>query len=128
MASSKTLKDVPREWTMNKELSSDPSPVLDHQGEGMLIRKAASHALVSLGFQQEEELGTTQIFIDQKTVASIPAINEEWILDWQERQQSDSTLGKVKSKSRWREKNEISKSYLTEGLEENEVVEALASN
>lgn len=110
---------------MNKELSSDPSPALELQGVGMLIRKAASHAPISLDVRQKEEAGTTQIFIDQKTAASISAINEEWILDWQEREQKDSILGKVRSRSRWRKKVEISEDYLTEGLEEDEVVEAL---
>ena len=125
MASKKTLKDLSGKWRMNKDLSTDPSPVLELQGVGALVRKAASHAPISLDVRQKEESGTTQIFIDQSTAASIPAINEEWILDWQDREQKDAILGKVKSKSRWRKKGEISQGWLTEGLEEDEVVEAL---
>ena len=125
MSNDKSLKDLSGHWKMNQELSSDPSPVLELQGVGALVRKAASHAPISLDVRQKEESGTTQIFIDQKTAASIPAINEEWILDWQDREQSDAILGKVKSRSRWRKKEEIDEKYLTEGLEEDEVVEAL---
>lgn len=109
---------------MNKDLSSDPSPVLELQGVGVLIRKAASHAPILLDVRHEDKSGPNQFFIDQKTAASIPAINEEWILDLQEREQSNAILGKVKSRSRWRRKAELRSGFLKEGLEEDEVVEA----
>ena len=67
----------------------------------------------------------THIYIDQSTTANIPAIKEQWILDWQEREQKDAALGPVKSKSRWSKLQDVDDTYLKEGnREEGEVVEA----
>jgi hypothetical protein len=54
----------------------------------------------------------------------------EWYLDWQEREQKDSFLGKVKSKSRWISAKDISDSFLSEGIPEShgEVIEAEVEN
>lgn len=39
--------------------------------------------------------------IDQKTTANIPAVNEEWITDWEFRESKDPVMGLVKAKARW---------------------------
>jgi hypothetical protein len=59
-----SLKDLSGKWSMNKKLSSDPSPVLELQGGGAFIRKAASHAPISLTVRQKEGSGTSEIYID----------------------------------------------------------------
>jgi hypothetical protein len=38
---------------------------------------------MTLDIRRKEDSNTVQIFNDQKTTASIPAIIEEWSLDWQ---------------------------------------------
>ena len=58
---------------MNKDLSSDVSPVLELQGFNVVTRKAASSAPVSLAITQE---GREEIHIDQKTSAVLPSIKE----------------------------------------------------
>jgi hypothetical protein len=40
---------------------------------------------MTLDIRRKEDSNTVQIFNDQKTTASIPAIIEEWSLDWQDR-------------------------------------------
>lgn len=110
---------------MNKDLTSDVSPVLEIQGFNNLIRKAVSMAPVNLSISQR---GDEEIHIDQSTTASIPAIKEEWYpKEYEWREQKDTFLGKVKSRSRWVRAAELQgvAGFLTEGLEGGqEVIEA----
>ncbi|KAK5114772.1 hypothetical protein LTR85_010085 [Meristemomyces frigidus] len=125
MASNKSLQDLSGKWKMNKELSSDVTPVLAIQGFGALVRKAASMAPVNLFVRQN---GDSEIYIDQSTTANIPAIKEEWYpRDHEWRENKDSFLGKVKSRSRWAKVSELSgaEGLLTEGVDgDAEVIES----
>ena len=120
---SKTLKDLNGKWSMNKDLSSDVSPVLEIQGFNSLIIKAVSSAPVNLSISQQ---GDKEIHIDQSTTASIPALKEEWYpSDHEWREQKDSFLGKVRSRSRWAKASELEDGFLKEGLgNDGETIEA----
>lgn len=122
---SKNLKDLNGKWSMNKDLSSDPSPVLEIQGVNAMIRKAASMAPISLDVSQPS---ADEIHIKQSTTASIPAIDEEWYPgDYEWREQSDKLLGKVRSRSRWAKVDELGgfDAFLVKGLGgDDEVIQA----
>lgn len=75
MADEKHLKNLKGKWHMNRELSSDVSPVLEIQGFNAVMRKAVSYAPVNLDISQPSD---TEIRIKQSTTANIPAIDEEW--------------------------------------------------
>lgn len=125
MASNKSLKDLNGKWSMNRDLSSDVSPVLEIQGFNALIRKAVSFAPVNLAVTQK---GDSEIHIKQSTTANIPAVQEEWYpKDHEWRENKDSFLGRVKSRSRWAKVSELegAEGFLTEGLgAEEEVIES----
>lgn len=65
------------------------------------MRKAIAAAPVYLHISMSKENSHTTYNIDQKTTASIPAVNEEWITDWRMRDTEDRVMGKVKAKARW---------------------------
>lgn len=75
MAGGKTLKSLAGKWTMSGSESSGIPDVLEIQGFGIMMRKAVSVAPIYLSIKQN---GAQEIFIDQTTTASIPAIKEEW--------------------------------------------------
>lgn len=113
---------------MSKSLSSDVTPVLELQGFNVMLRKAIPHAPVYLEISQK---GSNEYHIDQTTTASIPAIKEEWYLDWEWREQKDAILGKVKSRSRWIKVSELENAagFLTDGLKgDDQAVEAIVES
>lgn len=61
---SKSLKDLSGKWTMNRDLSSDVTETLKIQGFGLVMRKAAGVAPVTLEVEQSEN----EIRIKQSTV------------------------------------------------------------
>ena len=71
------------------------------QGFNVVMRKAIAAAPVYLHITMSSEDSHTKYNIDQKTTASIPAVNEEWITDWQMRETEDRVMGTVKAKARW---------------------------
>ncbi|TKA72659.1 hypothetical protein B0A55_07241 [Friedmanniomyces simplex] len=123
MSAPKSLHDLSGKWSMNRDLSTDVSPVLEIQGFNALIRKAVTYAPVNLTITQK---GDGEIHIDQTTTASMPAVKEEWYpKDHEWRETKDSFLGKVRSRSRWTKAVELEKGFLTEGLGgEDEVIES----
>ena len=122
---SKNLKDLNGKWSMNKDLSSDVSPVLEIQGINAMMRKAVSFAPVNLDISQPS---ADEIKIKQSTTANIPAIDEEWYPgDHEWREQSDKLLGKVRSRSRWAKVSELTDfdGFLVSDLSgENAVIQA----
>lgn len=103
--SDKNLKDLNGKWSMNKDLSSDVSPVLEMQGINAMMRKAVSFAPVNLDVSQPSK---DEIKIKQSTTANIPAIDEEWYPgDHEWREQADKLLGKVRSRARWAKVSEL---------------------
>lgn len=88
------------------------------------MRKAIAHAPVYLHVSQSKEGGNTKYKIDQKTTASIPAVNEEWITDWKMRDSKDPVMGKVSAKARWLKADDVEDSeflaggWLDEGAEQ----------
>lgn len=126
-SSTKSLDNLVGKWKMTSD-SSDPSPVLELQGFGRLIRATASKAPITLHITQK---GRSEYHIKQSTTASIPAVQEEWYPEdsshsW--RENNDSFLGKVKSRSKWSKAGEVNgegKDFLVQGLGDgDEVVEA----
>lgn len=123
--SSKNLKDLNGKWSMNKDLSSDVSPVLEIQGINAMMRKAVGFAPVNLDVKQPS---ADEIHIKQSTTANIPAIDEEWYPgDHEWREQNDKLLGKVRSRSRWANVSELQgfDGFLLKDLKgEDEVIQA----
>lgn len=112
---------------MHNALSSDVTEVLKVQGFNALFRKAVSYAPVSLNITQK---GESEIYINQSTTASIPAVKEEWYpADHEWREQKDAVFGKLKSRSRWVKISELqnggAEAFLIDGLDGGEeVIEA----
>jgi hypothetical protein len=112
---SKTLHDLAGKWKLDKSLSDDISPVLELQGVNTLLRKAISTASVHLKISQPSE---NEIHIEQTAIAaSIPGTTEQYILDCQWRENKDPFFGKVKGRSRWIDRSEVTEDGLKEGLD-----------
>ena len=71
------------------------------------MRTAISKAPVYLHISQSKEGSNTKYKIDQKTTASIPAVNEEWITDWDLRTTKDAVMGEVKAKAKWSKPGDV---------------------
>lgn len=88
------------------------------------MRKAIAYAPVYLHISQSQDNDNTKFRIDQKTTANIPAVNEEWITDWESRETKDPVMGMVKAKARWSEAGSVDDSdflaggWLDEGKEQ----------
>jgi hypothetical protein len=94
-----TLQNLSGRWTLNKSQSSDFASVLELQGVNKLIRTAASAASVHVTITQPDE---QHISIKQSVTAGrIPGTTEEYVLDWEWRENDDSFYGKVRGRSRW---------------------------
>ena len=98
------------------------------------MRKAVAHAPVYLDITQTSEGSVTQYKIDQSTTASIPAVKEQWITDWEFREYKDPVMGKVRAKARLAEPKSVedsdylASSWLDEGNEQVEgFVESIES-
>ncbi|ERF75476.1 hypothetical protein EPUS_07008 [Endocarpon pusillum Z07020] len=101
----KTLKTLSGNWKLNKSLSDDISPVLELQGVNTLLRKAISAASVHLRISQVSE---NEIHIAQTaTAAGIPGTTEQYILDYQWRENNDPFFGQIKGRSRWIDRSEV---------------------
>ncbi|KAL8912486.1 MAG: hypothetical protein Q9171_002499 [Xanthocarpia ochracea] len=95
----KTLHNIAGRWTLNKSLSDPFTPVLNLQGVNGLIRSIASHTSVHLNITQPSP---DEIHLQQTaTGASIPAVTEDWILDWKWREGQDPLFGEMKGRARW---------------------------
>ena len=102
--SSKTLHNIAGRWTLNKDLSDPFAPVLKLQGVNGLIRSVASYTSVHLKIEQPSP---NEIHLQQTaTGASIPAVTEDWILDWQWRDGKDPLFGDMIGRARWIKKEE----------------------
>ncbi|KAG7008585.1 hypothetical protein G7Y79_00005g017260 [Physcia stellaris] len=100
----KTLHNIAGRWTLNKDLSDPFEPVLKLQGVNGFIRKLASHTSVHLNITQPTP---NEIHLQQTaTGASIPAVTEDWILDWQWRDGKDPLFGDMTGRARWIKKEE----------------------
>jgi hypothetical protein len=131
-APQRSLRDLSGSWSQNKDLSSDVSPVLQIQGFNSLLISAVKRAPINLSITQHSD---DEILIEQSTTAGIPAVKEEWYPpasskgSWGEwRENEDSFLGKVRSRSRWVKVGQLDgkgDAWLIEGLsKDEEVVEA----
>lgn len=79
------------------------------------MRKAVSKAPVYLDIVQSTEGPNSKYKIDQSTTAHIPAVKEEWITDWEFREQKDPVMGRVRSKARLIELGGLEDSDFLEG-------------
>ncbi|KAK5061322.1 hypothetical protein LTR84_007864 [Exophiala bonariae] len=95
----KTLQNLAGKWKLNGIQSDEFSQVLAMQGVNALLRKAISVASVQLKISQPSK---QEIHMEQTaTAASIPGTTEEYILDWQWRQNHDAFFGDIEGRSRW---------------------------
>ncbi|KAL8790056.1 MAG: hypothetical protein Q9213_000758 [Squamulea squamosa] len=95
----KTLHNIAGRWTLNKDLSDPFTPVLSLQGVNGFIRAIASHTSVHLKISQPS---ADEIHLQQTaTGAAIPAVTEDWILDWTWRDGKDPLFGDMKGRARW---------------------------
>lgn len=119
---SPSLKNLTGKYHQSKAKSSDVSPVLQLQGFNKLLAATVSKAPINIDITQKND---NEVQIKQSTTASIPAITEEWIHDWEWREFGDAFLGKVRSRSRWRKAAELGDEFLKEGVNgQEELVEA----
>jgi hypothetical protein len=125
----KSLRNLAGKWKLNKSLSSDIAPVLELQDVNFLLRKAISSASVHLKISQPNE---NEIHIEQTaTAAKVPGTTEQYILDYQWRENKDPFFGQVKGRSRWIDRSEIEEEGLKEGvdkLEEGKLIEATSGD
>ena len=92
-----TLEHLSGTWKLNMNLSDSIEPILAAQGVNTLLRKAISSASVTLFVSQPER---DRYEIKQKaTAAGIPGTTEEYILDWEWRENHDAFFGQVKGMS-----------------------------
>ncbi len=95
----KTLHNIAGHWTLNKSLSDPFTPVLALQGVNGFIRSIAAHTSVHLTIRQPNP---STIHLQQTaTGACIPAVTEDWILDWTWRDGQDPLFGEMKGRARW---------------------------
>lgn len=80
-----------------------------------MTRKAIAYAPVYLEITQTKEGQHTKYRIDQKTTANIPAVNEEWITDWEFRESKDPVMGLVNAKARWSDPGSVDDSDFLAG-------------
>ena len=107
--SHKTLKDLKGKWKLNKSLSDDITPILAIQGTNILLQKAISSASVTLTISQPE---AEKYNIKQTaTSASIPGTTEEYILDYEWRENHDPFFGHVNGRSKWITMEDARKDY-----------------
>lgn len=100
-----TLDQLSGTWKLNKKLSDDIEPILALQGTNTLIRKAISSASVTLHVTQPDK---DKYEIKQSaTAVGIPGTTEQYILDWEWRENHDAFFGDVKGRSRWAEQSEF---------------------
>ncbi|KAL8664428.1 MAG: hypothetical protein Q9168_007910 [Polycauliona sp. 1 TL-2023] len=92
----KNLHNIAGRWTLNKPLSK---PDLNLQNINIFIRSIATHTSVHLTISQPSP---SSIHLQQSaTGASIPAVTEDWILDWTWRDGHDPLFGDMKGRARW---------------------------
>jgi len=100
----------------NKTLSDDTDEIFRLQGVGWLKRRAISMATVTLYVKHyKDESGVEYIEIDQRLTGGIPGTIEKRILDWTDREHSDSLYGAVVGKSRRVQLDEIENEFLKKG-------------
>ncbi|KAL8657112.1 MAG: hypothetical protein Q9226_002245 [Calogaya cf. arnoldii] len=95
----KTLRNIAGRWTLNKSLYDPFHPVLSLQGINGSIRSIAAHTSVHLTISQPSPI---EIHLQQTaTGASIPAVTEDWTLDWTWRDGHDPLFREMKGRARW---------------------------
>ncbi|KAL8849139.1 MAG: hypothetical protein Q9221_005862 [Calogaya cf. arnoldii] len=95
----KTLHNIAGRWTLNKSRSDPFTRVLSLQGVNGFICSIAAHTSVHLTISQPSY---NEIHLQQTaTGASIPAVTEDWILDWTGRDGHDPLFGEMKGRARW---------------------------
>lgn len=117
-----SLKDLTGKYHMSSSKSSDVSEVLKSQGFNQIIASTVFKAPVDIHVTQKSD---NEVEIKQTTAASIPAITEQWIHDWEYREFKDFFLGKVKSRSKWTQPSQADDAFMRGGLKDDEdLVEA----
>ncbi|KAI4265598.1 MAG: hypothetical protein L6R38_009302 [Xanthoria sp. 2 TBL-2021] len=95
----KTLHNIAGRSTLNKSLSDPFNPVLNIQAVNGFIRSIAAHTGIHLTIAQPSP---DEIHLQQTaTGASVPAVTEDWILDWIWRDGHDPLFGEMKGRARW---------------------------
>ncbi|KAL9121259.1 MAG: hypothetical protein Q9187_002184 [Circinaria calcarea] len=97
-----TMKDLNGDWVMNKTLSDDLDPVLALQGLPWLLRKVVSWATITMHVKQYiDDVGITNIRIEQTATGGIKGETELRKLDWSEVPHVSGVFGEMMNHSRW---------------------------
>ncbi|CAP80491.1 hypothetical protein E8E15_010622 [Penicillium rubens] len=97
-----TIECLNGHWVLNKDLTSEPDPILKLQKVSWLLRKAFGLATIHLHISQyqtpasESTEPSTHIDFNQ-TAAGLAPTEEKRILDWEIRDHQDYFFGEVKA-------------------------------
>ncbi|KAI9668855.1 MAG: hypothetical protein M1831_000925 [Alyxoria varia] len=108
-----TLENLNGKFFMNKQVSTDPDPILALQGISWVTRTAVSLATITLHISQyKDDEGITHIDIDQVLTGGIPGTSEKRALNWEDREHNDHIFGEVIGKSRWTNLTDVQDEFL----------------
>ncbi|KAJ6188585.1 hypothetical protein N7519_003493 [Penicillium mononematosum] len=98
-----TIECLNGHWVLNKDLTSEPDPILKLQKVSWLLRKAFGLATIYLHISQyqtpasETTEPSTHIDFNQTASAGLAPTEEKRILDWEIRDHQDYFFGEVKA-------------------------------
>ncbi|CAG8909571.1 unnamed protein product [Penicillium egyptiacum] len=100
-----TIECLNGNWVLNKDLTSEPDPILKLQKVSWLLRKAFGLATIYLQISQyqtpasETTEPSTHIDFNQTASAGLAPTKEERVLDWKISDHQDYFFGEVKAQS-----------------------------
>ncbi|CAG7938486.1 unnamed protein product [Penicillium nalgiovense] len=98
-----TIECLNGHWVLNKDLTSEPAPILKLQKVSWLLRKAFGLATIYLHISQyqipasETTEPSTHIDFNQTASAGLAPTEEKRVLDWEIRGHQDYFFGEVKA-------------------------------
>lgn len=106
----------------NKTLSDDTDDILKLQGVSWFKRRAISMFTLTLVVKHyTDDAGVEHIDIAQTLSGGIPGTDEDRILDWEERIESDDIFGAVVAQSKRVKLEEVEDEFLNSGWTEDTV-------
>ncbi|KAG2154693.1 hypothetical protein DEU56DRAFT_375555 [Suillus clintonianus] len=121
-----TTKNLTGKYIMNKTLSDDSDDILKLQGVSWFKRRAISMFTLTLVVKHYgDEAGIEHIDIQQTLSGGISGTDENRILDWEERSESDDVFGAVIGQSKRVKPEEVEDEFLKSGWTEDAVEDGL---
>ncbi|KAF2017747.1 hypothetical protein BU24DRAFT_460754 [Aaosphaeria arxii CBS 175.79] len=110
-------------WTLNRQDSDSPEPLLSLQGIGYFIRKSIALATIRLQITQHEDpplppnssKEKVQHIVCSQTASGLKGTSEYHCADNQFRDHSDWLFGAVRGKAEWLELEELDEPFLKKG-------------